>query len=121
MHFHGTDPLKFLNNIESMWLLRESIGELVDKSTEPYDNHLTWICAIQSDIARAHAEFFAEPGYEITTEQILVFRDKILGVFLRSWLRQQTLEPMFIGNFKKLVLAGFDEITTLLVEKENSQ
>lgn len=69
MHFHGTDPLKFLHNTESMWLLQESIAELVDKSTEPFDNHLTHIRSVKSDLNKLFSEFNATPGYEIPANE----------------------------------------------------
>jgi hypothetical protein len=89
---------------------------LMDKATEPYENHKKEVEELQTKIEKAYEYVKGQPKNEFSARQWEILKDperNLLGGFLKRWKKDSTLSNVFIKEAKGLVADAFDTISGL--------
>lgn len=89
---------------------------LMDKATEPYENHKKEVEELQTKIEKAYEYVKGQPKNEFSARQWEILKDperNLLGGFLKRWKKESTLSNVFIKEAKGLVADAFDTISGL--------
>lgn len=89
---------------------------LMDKATEPYENHKKQVEELQTKIEKAYEYVKGQPKNELSARQWEILKDperNLLGGFLKRWKKESTLSNVFIKEAKGLVADAFDTISGL--------
>jgi len=90
--------------------------QLLDHSSEPYNNHLPEINQLKTHLRIAYEYAANRPDNEYSTKQWAVMIDtsrNLMGGFFIFWKTKQTLSDAFIENYKQQVGQAFNEIISL--------
>lgn len=89
---------------------------LMDKATEPFDNHLKEVESLAAGVDKAYEFAKGRPKNEISAKQWEILKDpgrNLLGGFLKRWKEESTLSRAFVSEAKLLVGDAFDTIIGL--------
>lgn len=89
---------------------------LVDKSTEPYSDHVQDVQSLMIKIDQAYEFAKGLPKNGITTKQWEIIIDpnrNMLGGFIKKWEADGELREVFVKEFKTQVSQGFDQLIEL--------
>ena len=90
--------------------------ELMEKATEPYDQHAPDVQALMSKVDKAYEYAQGRPNNDISAEQWRKLKDpdrNLLAGFFKRWKDQGQLSPAFVGNAKGQISSAFDQIIQL--------
>ena len=89
---------------------------LMDKATEPYQNHKAAVERLKLDVEKAYEYAKGREKNEEATKQWEIIknpeRNSLFG-FLKRWEDKTTLSPKFVEEAKGLVAEGFDAVIGL--------
>ncbi len=94
---------------------------LMDKATEPYEDHKGKAETLMVDLQKAHEYVKGVPSNSISAKQwdILIRKDgDLVGKFIKRWEERKKLSEVFIIEFKGIVSDAFDEIICLEANKK---
>lgn len=96
---------------------------LVERADEPYADHRQEAERLMVDLQRAYEYVRGVPGNGISARQwrLLVDPDgDLVGRFMRRWRDEQTLNPVFVAEFRAILADAFDEIICLEANKREA-
>lgn len=100
-------------------LKAESLS-LMDRATEPYDNHKDGAEELVLQVKIAYEYAKGIPKNELSTEMWSIIKDpsrNLLGGFLKRWKAKGTLGSAFVTEAKGPVAEAFDQIIELEARK----
>lgn len=89
---------------------------LMDRATEPYDQHQAEVLKIKSDLDKIYEYEKNRPKNQVTEKMWVVIRDStghLFGGFVKRWQKEGKLDAVFIQEARTLVSQSFDQISQL--------
>lgn len=89
---------------------------LMDKATEPFDQHRDEVRALRLELEKAYEYNRGRPDNQLSTKQWEVLKDStrnLVGGFLKKWETDKILSATFITEIKGVVGDAFDQVAWL--------
>ena len=97
---------------------------LMDKATEPYQQHRKEVEILLLDVEKAYEYAKGIPKNKITVEQWELIKrpsGNLLGGFVRTWRSQGTTSPGYITEKKNDIADAFDLVICLEINKKEAK
>lgn len=103
--------------------LKVEAKALMNKATTPYENHISEVNELRTELNKAYEYAKGLPNNQETTRQWKIMRNpnrNLLGGFLKRWKQESTLSDGFVEEANELVSEAFTKIIELESGKRES-
>ena len=112
------DPVTYAETVNT----KAAALNLMDQSTEPYNNHVTEVDQFKQKLADRLTYERAKKNNEITTQMWVILNDddKLIKSYFKLWEEKGTLSSFFVNEAKPQISEAFDLLINYEEKKDKT-